>query len=694
MPFDFTNYTFSGLLSILASLYGVGYPLIVQNIGQIHTQYDSERLSKRFVKEPIYRLFQILMLVNMVAAVLAPFLLLQQKFNLCIITIQAILIVALVGDSILLFRLILTYHEGSKLFALVRGEKIDKDNVLDLLDLAIYADSHHQYRFYFDCMSYVFAYIEKQQGDKPDQPFNTILPPVFYDEVTSKIVLKIKDFLKSDDGHHYMYGNNDIVSVMYNQNSASRLSLQCHQWMWLLLSEAVANNNHSWFSQYWQSADNYASIKYYLVGCDSPLNHDRLMFMMRHVMIGAMLIHHGRIRWLNETFFYTHSEPEYYGLIPSRFEEIILVLEMIDMMCNDIGSRYYYQQGFYFKDQMGGVKANKFAFKEALSYLSLLVIRLWSMEGRNLLGMHDVFALPASPNKLRDEEREAQLMDMIKGEVKRWMDKHVFDEIPRMSAVEYDKVEKLLDDYKNQCISDKQEKENHPKVNSKKFEMFKEEMIEGMANVGKNLPSKNEYEGSVSEEVIVEKEEVLKTIEYSGYLDIGVNGVPSAICSNYKFDIDRAYVGFIEKQKCLGGFFVPRAQIRSLLDGMGYNEQYAIIVTEEFAELKDAEVVLETMYRPIYFYVVKKDEIPSIRMMAMDNESLKPLSVGGVIYTNIDDFQLHQEPQFIMKLKTKLKFSKPKEFSGFVRFVVDDNYLRRNVKVKVENTFTELFGES
>ena len=694
MPFDFTNYTFSGLLSILASLYGVGYPLIVQIIGRIHTQYNSERLSKRFVKEPVYRLFQILMLANMVAAVLAPFLLLQQNLSFCIITIQAILIVALVGDSILLFRLILIYHEGSKLFTLVRGEKIDKNNVLDLLDLAIYADGHHHYRFYFDCMSDVFDYIVKQQGDKPDQPFNTILPPVFYDGITSEIILKIKDFLKSDDGHHYLHGNNDIVSVMYNQNSASRLSLQCHQWMWILLREAVANNNHSWFSQYWQFADSYASVKYHFVGYDSPLDHDRRMFMMRHVMIGAMLIHHGRIGWLNDIFFYTHSEPEYYGLIPSRFGEIILVLEMIDMMCSDIGSRYYYQQGFYFKDQMQGVKANKFAFKEALSYLSLLVIRLWSMEGRNLFGMQDVFALPASPKKLGDDEREAQLMDMIKGEVKRWMDKHVFDEIPRMSAVEYDKVEKLLDDYKNQCICDKKEKEDHPMVSSNKFEMFKKEMIEGMANVGKNLPSNDECEGCISEEVIVEKEEVLKTVEYSGYLDIGVSGVPSVICSNYNFDIDRAYVGYIEKQKCLGGFFVPRVQIKSLLDDMGYNEQYAIIVTEEFAELKDAEVVLEAMYRPIYFYVVKKDEIPSTKMMAMDNESLKPLLVDGFVYTNIDDFQLHQEPQFIMKVKSKLKISKPKQFSGFVRFVVDDNYLRRNVKVKVENTFIELFGES
>lgn len=36
--FDFTNYTFSGLLSILASIYGIGYPLIIQTIKSIYNQ--------------------------------------------------------------------------------------------------------------------------------------------------------------------------------------------------------------------------------------------------------------------------------------------------------------------------------------------------------------------------------------------------------------------------------------------------------------------------------------------------------------------------------------------------------------------------------------------------------------------------------------------------------------------------------
>ena len=90
MIFDFTNYTFSGLLSILASLYGVGYPLIVQSIGRIYNQYNSALLSRRFAKEPVYKAFQVLMIANMIVAVLAPFILQAGWMDQVVITLQAV----------------------------------------------------------------------------------------------------------------------------------------------------------------------------------------------------------------------------------------------------------------------------------------------------------------------------------------------------------------------------------------------------------------------------------------------------------------------------------------------------------------------------------------------------------------------------------------------------------------------------
>ena len=131
MNFDFTNYTFSGLLSILASLFGVGYPLIVQSIGSIFKQYESPRLSERFSKEPAYIAFRVLLIVNLLVAVLAPFILQAGWFNQVVVTIQAVLIVALIGTSIMLFNLILFYSNADGLLKSLF--KFQFDNLLSMI---------------------------------------------------------------------------------------------------------------------------------------------------------------------------------------------------------------------------------------------------------------------------------------------------------------------------------------------------------------------------------------------------------------------------------------------------------------------------------------------------------------------------------------------------------------------------------
>ena len=210
MMFDFTNYTFSGLLSILASIYGIGYPLIIQTIRSIYNQYDSDLLSCRFSKEPVYKVFQILMIVNMVVAILAPFLLQAGWFNQVVITVQAVLVVALIGCSIMLFQLILLFSNAGELLKRVEGEQIDQNNVMEILDIAIYADAQHNLDLYIKSLSKVFSYIQQQQGDQFDQKIDTIKPPAFYDEVTVNIVRKLKEYIRMDDGHHFLYGNTAV----------------------------------------------------------------------------------------------------------------------------------------------------------------------------------------------------------------------------------------------------------------------------------------------------------------------------------------------------------------------------------------------------------------------------------------------------------------------------------------------------
>ena len=333
MTFDFTNYTFSGLLSILASLYGVGYPLIIQSIERIYSQYDSALLANRFTKEPIYKVFQIVLILNLLFVVATPFLFLADWWNIGFVTIQACLLIVLMSFAFMLFQLMIKYGNAKELLRHVEGKQIDVSNVMDILDIAIYADSKNNHQLYVDAMSSVFAYIQKQQYDYDGSiQDEDCLTPVVYDSTAVAIIQKLKGYIREDDGHHLLHRNNDIVSVLYNQLSKTRISRQTHTLMWSLLNEAITYDNRSWFKQYWQFADSYASLKYrHPKGVIE--SQDKYEYMMRHVMIGALLLHHDRYTWLNDIILYTHSEPEFYGLIPSSFSEIEYMIRYVDHVC-------------------------------------------------------------------------------------------------------------------------------------------------------------------------------------------------------------------------------------------------------------------------------------------------------------------------------------------------------------------------
>lgn len=688
MSFDFTNYTFSGLLSILASLYGVGYPLIVQSIGSIYKQYNSDLLSRRFSKEPVYKWFQILMVVNMAIAITAPFILQAGWFNQLVITVQAICIVALVGSSVMLFQLILLYSNAGELLKRLEGSQIDKNNVMEILDIAIYADAQHNLELYIHSLSSVFAYIHQQQGDQPNQNVDAVNPPVFYDDAAVNIVRKLKEFIRMDDGHHFLYGNNDITATLYNQISASRLSLQSHKLMWMLLNDAVEFNNHTWFNQYWQYADSYAMLKYHHINFSSPLRHDKVMFMMRHVMIGGMLLHYRRSAWLNDVFFFTHSEPEYYGLIPSCFGDIIQMLELVDKMCADF--RYFPQQGFYYHDQMSGVKDGNYFFRDALRYLSLLVIRLWSLEGRGY-GTGELFSIPASPIRLCEDERDAQMMKMMKEEVERWYSSDIFAEIPRLRRVEMEKVLSLLNDYQHQCEMDKSAKEEHPTVDSAKYMELKASFEKEAERLEQILESNDEYKPGMVITTDIVKRCRLETLNYSSFIDIDCQCVPSVHCTNFWNDIVWDYLRKLSNLKRLGDFKVSRKQLKNVLQTMGLNDDYTIISTDKVDELPENSIVLNALLNVRWFFVVKKSETPRTRLQPIDEKPLHPVKDRGAVCSNIEEFQFCNIPLYELQLGTKLCFSVPNGFSGYIRFTIEDTQEAQEASLMPKDTFEDLF---
>lgn len=690
MIFDFTNYTFSGLLSILASLYGVGYPLIMQSIGRIYTQYDSTLLANRFTKETIYRAFQVLLILNLLFAVSTPFLLHAEWWNIGFVTIQAFLLVLLMGFTFLLFQLMIKYENAGELLRHIEGGQIDKSNIMDIFDLAIYADSKNNHQLYIDAMSSVFSYITVQQGDDfKKQNDNEILPPVVYDENVVAILRKIKGFIREDDGHHLLHRNNDIVSVLYNQLSKSRISLQAHQMMWFLLNEAITYNNHSWFKQYWQFADSYSSLRYRFV-TNQILSQDKKEFMLRHVMIGTLLLHNEKYKWLNDIFLYTHSEPEYYGLIPSTFIEIVEMLENIDSICTVPA---FQQQNFYFADEMGGVNDEKFVFRKAVKYLSLLVIRLWTLQYRNLYNINFLFHIPSSPILIEDAERAATLMDMMKDDVEEFYSKDIFQLIPRLLPVNKADILSLLSDYRDQCLNTKETHQNHPDVDCEKFSKLKEEIMSFVNNFNIALPQNNimaEVDNLITKEDVVETKERLETLYYSPYKNIGL--CKPTLLTNFMFDLYRMYLRELHCMKKLSSYEISWSQIQGFLEIIGYNDlDYTIITTDKIQHLKKTHISLCAGVQPLGFFILKKGDIPHVSFGEVQRDDLKLIDDSN-ISSNIDSFVDCHETHFYLVMATKMFVHIKEKIDGVIYVSVNGGYPEQKKPITINATLTELFG--
>jgi hypothetical protein len=687
MEFSFTDYTFSGLLSVLAALYGVGYPLIIQSIEKINAQYNSILLSERFTKEPVYILFQVLLILNMAFAITVPFLLHAGCNNKLFLTIQAALLVLIVGQTFLLFRLILQYSNSPELLKHIEGTQIDSKNIFHIFDLAVYADANHLYQLYLDCFKDVSLYIQAQQGDKFGQNNNDVLPPVNYDAVTMELTWKIKSYLRGDDGHHYLYRHNDIVSVFYNSSSCSRLSQQGRQIMWGMANEAIAYNNKVWFVQYWQFADNYANIKYNFINYDQKeLNMDKDKFLDQHVMIGTALMHWKRWDWLNDIFFFTHSEPEYYGLIPSSFPHIIHVMRRLAGQCNNPltgGWKYY------FSDSMTGATDEKRIFRESIRYLSLLVIRLWSLKNHYLMNNTVLFSSPSLPRLLTVEEQEINLIEMMKYDVVEMVNKDIFQKIPNLTEVDKKEVLDFLDDYHAVCENDNKHRKEHPTVNKKKFDELYEQMKDEIEKLENNLANTNCYLNGISHTKEIRLSSKLETIHYSGFIQIDCRSNQTGICTNFWNNIAGNYIRFLFLQKKLERVRVPRRQIRNIIDAMGMNDSYAIISSAQIDELRAIDVVLNVLSIEKWFIVVKRDELPIANLRRV--EDLMPVTADGAICSNIEDFINCNEPIFNLVLATNLCFSIPNRFSGYVLFTIEEDPRGQKVKIEPEKTFDELF---
>lgn len=168
MDFDFSDYTYSGLIGIFSAIIGMCYPLMLQAIDRIDEKYHVIRFVELFKEEVVYGRFNQLLLLSIAFAVIDPFALYIMSgilwMQMLVLVGHTLLVLVLLLHVVALYRLILIYDDPHLFY-----RHLIKDNrnfVLELIDLAKYAAKREDVSLYNACIQRVYEILLKDDDKK------------------------------------------------------------------------------------------------------------------------------------------------------------------------------------------------------------------------------------------------------------------------------------------------------------------------------------------------------------------------------------------------------------------------------------------------------------------------------------------------------------------------------------------------
>ena len=391
--FDFVNYTYSGVLSVLSTLFGLSYPLILGCIEKIDAKYHSTKLSARFLEEKVFLVFKVLLIVNLVIAVVFPFLMDGCQHARYLIALQCMAAVVMIYFAFLLFNMVMIYYDAGKLQA----------RILIDYDAAVKAGKTEQEAKYFTQWSDLTAvllasadenlvqsvyekwynYVARKLVACNEKPFE--LDDYFYDAVT-----RINENLCKGERKPISVNNgNSLLTSLIVYDSI--VTDKTYRYLWRNLRLQLFYNRDEWIMAYWKSAsqkyeyfmrklstfelDNKKGENYTVEQVEER-NRQREKFEEFHTMLCAMLLQQGKYELLEQMMFYTQSQPPSYPLVPSDLAHILKLFGYLNE--ERLGDIIYYEER-YPMPNMHGITGGKI-LGAANCYMALLFYRLYVLD--------------------------------------------------------------------------------------------------------------------------------------------------------------------------------------------------------------------------------------------------------------------------------------------------------------------------
>lgn len=427
--FDFVNYTYSGVLSILSTLFGLSYPLVIGCIEKIDDKFGSTKLSERFMSETSFKWFKTSLVINLVMAVIFPFFMDGCVHARLIMCVQCLGAIVLVSSALFLFSKIITYYNITDLqrvildnynSAVSKKDKAKEEQYfiqwVDLSgELLKSADNELVQSVYEVLYEYVVRVHSENKGRA-----------LVFDQYYYEGISRINEFLSKGESKPISVnnGNSILTSLIWMDSVVSETT---YRYLWRNLRIQMFYNKDVWIMEYWKMASQKIGLfmkpihqyiydeegKPYSQEQNEDNQKQRENFMEFHIMLCAMLIQERKYRLLELMLSFTQSEPPSYPLVPSNISDIIDAFNKINH--NSFVDPFYYESRYQMPN-MHGITEGKIV-GAANCYLALLAYRIYVIRWN--YGYESVLNTGALPDSLSELNTLKENLDVFK----RWLER-------------------------------------------------------------------------------------------------------------------------------------------------------------------------------------------------------------------------------------------------------------------------------
>lgn len=458
MTFDFTNYTYSGFLSLISALFSIAYPQIISSIERVDTRYNSTLLTSRFKKEISFRVFRILLICNLILAVLIPFVMYGSEMTHIYIIIQGIFTVCLIASTFCLFHTILHYGDPVELHQSIwnnyrsildsdtQNKALEERSFSEWIDLSktilSSSDQKAARKVYEGWTEYVAEFYKNHKLDNIDYD------QYFYDGLTrlNETLCMMPTVPISVNN-----GNEIMTSLIMLDKSVTQTT---YIMLWRNLRIQLFYGKDDWIMEYWtQASQKYElfmhKISEYEMNDDTGKRYtqqevtkrddDRWLFLRFHIMLCAMILKMGNYallyRMLN--FYQSKTPAPVYPLIPSDISSICFAFNQINI---DSETNPFMFEKVFPMPGMNGISEGKIQ-GAAFEYLSLLVFRVYTLTLP--WGAERAFQTITIPTNLKELSKLKESMTILL----RWI-KSTNNKTKLLEVVDISNWEETLEDAK------------------------------------------------------------------------------------------------------------------------------------------------------------------------------------------------------------------------------------------------------